>query len=515
MSLSAICATAGIVWLAFADVGVALPQIADEFTGDFSTLQWANNAYSLVAGSLVIAAGRFGDLFGRRLMLQLGTVVLVCFSVLAALSPGAGWLMLSRALMGVGAALILPASLALIPPEFSGRAEITAFGIWQAVAWGGVAAGPAIGGIVTDGLGWRWLFWINVPLTAITFAVVRATTPESRDTQVSRSVDWPGVAAIGLAAFGLLYALTEGPSVGWGDPVVVGLLAATVVLSLVWYQVERHVREPLVDLNLFKLRPYNGALAANLAMNVAFAGLSFLLVLWLQNVRGYSAMEAGLLMLPATAGVFAGIPLGARADARRGGRAPVVAGLLVASAGLFVLGSLDIATPLWLLAVALSIIGFGLGMLSAPVANTAVGEVPLDLAGTAAGVFKMSSMLGGALGVAVLSGLARQLAHRNSVGVIQSSGLRPQEISQARDALVNSSSFQQAIDSLPPDLRRTVVRAVSEAFTLGVADAMVATGVLTLAATAVVAFVWPRRRRRVRRTRSSPAEEPGENPPNG
>ncbi|MFI0502533.1 MFS transporter [Streptomyces albogriseolus] len=493
ISLFAICTSAGMVWLAFGDLGVAIPQIADEFSGNLSSLQWANNAFSLVTGALVITAGKFGDLFGRRRMLQVGTVLLAAFSVPAALAPDIGWLVLSRGLMGIGAALILPASLALIPPEFSGKAETTAFSIWQAVAWGGLSVGPALSGVITDGLGWRWLFWINLPLAAIVLVVVRVTTPESRDEKAGHTIDWLGLTSIVLAVFALLYALTEGPSLGWGSPLIVALFVATVVLSVVWWFVERHVSQPLVDLKLFKIRAYNGALAANLTMNFTFAGMSFLLVLWLENARGYSAVESGVLMLPATLGVFLFIPLGGRLAIRRGGRLPAVVGLVVASAGLTLLGSLGTRSSTEYLAVALIVIGLGLGLVSTPVANTTVGEVPIDLAGTAAGVFKMSSMLGGALGVAVLTAVARELTTRDAAAVVEASGLTQADISQVRQALVNSASFREAIASLPPDLGRTVQQAAVSAFSSGVADTMAVTAVLTFVGTAAVFLLWPRR----------------------
>ncbi|MEV5480074.1 MULTISPECIES: MFS transporter [Streptomyces] len=495
VSLAAICTAAGMVWLAFGDLGVAIPQIANEYSTSLSNLQWVNNAFSLVTGALVIALGKFGDLFGRRRMLQLGVLLLALFSVPAALAPDVGWLVIGRALMGVGAALILPASLALIPPEFSGKAETVAFGVWQAVAWGGLSIGPALSGVITVGLGWRWLFWINLPLAALTFVVVQATTPESRDEKATRTIDWLGLVAIVLAAFALLYALTEGPSVGWGDPLIVALFVATVALSVGWWFIERRAAEPLVDLRLFRIRAYNGALTANLTMNFTFAGLSFLLVLWLENARGYSAVEAGVLMLPATVGVFLCIPLGGRLDNRWGGRLPSVVGLVVASAGLFILGFLGTRSSTAYLAVALIVIGLGLGLVSTPVANTAVGEVPIELAGAAAGVFKMSSMLGGALGVAVLTAIARAFTTQEAAGVVEASGLTQAQISQVRQALVNSSSFREAIASLPTDLRHTVMQAAIEAFSSGVADTMAITAFLALAATVVVYFLWPRRRK--------------------
>lgn len=495
VSLAAICAAAGMVWLTFADLGVAIPTIADDLNADLGALQWANNAFSLVTGALVIAAGKFGDVFGRRRMLLLGVVLLAGFSGVAALAHDMTLLVVGRGLMGVGAALILPATLALIPPQFSGRAQLTAFGIWQAVAWGGQAIGPAIGGIITDSLGWEWLFWLNVPLALGAFLVIRALTPESRDPNASSRVDWLGVATIGLAVFSLLYALTDGPSVGWGDALVLALFAAAVLLGIAWCAIELRVRDPLVDFRLFSLRPFDGALTANLTMNLAFAGLSYLLVLWLQNARGYNAVEAGLLMLPSTVGIFLFIPLGGRLHEKVGARVPVLVGLVVMSAGLLLLASLSVDSSLWLMAVALVVVGLGLGLLSTPISSTAVGDVPIDLAGTAAGVFKMSSMVGGALGVALLTALGRGFSVNEWRGAAEAAGLSADQIDAAERALVNSDSFRAAIDSLPARLQEQVTAAVVNAFSAGVADAMVATGVISLAATIAVVFLWPRRRR--------------------
>lgn len=491
VSLAGTCTAAGLVWLAFADQGVAIPTIADELHADLSSLQWANNAFSLVTGALVIAAGKFGDVFGRRRMLLIGVALFAGFSVIGATADDVTTLIIGRGLMGVGAALILPASLAVIPPQFRGKAQLTAFGIWQAVAWGGQAIGPAIGGIITDGPGWPWLFWINIPLGLFAYLVVARFTPESRDADASSAVDWPGLITIGLSVFALLYALTDGPNKGWTDPLILGLLLAAVVLALVWYQIEKRTPEPLVDLRLFRIRPYDGALTANLTMNLAFAGISYLLVLWLQNARGYSALEAGMLMLPSTLGIFAFIPLGGRMASRRGGRLPVLIGLVVMAVGLLILGTLTVDSTLVLLAVGLVVVGLGLGLLSTPISKTAVGDAPQELAGTAAGVFKMSSMVGGALGVAVLTAIARSATRGDADSAATAAGMTPDQVDQAHRALVDSSSFTDALASLPADLARKVTDAAIHAFTDGVAHTMIATGVLALAATVAVAFLWP------------------------
>jgi EmrB/QacA subfamily drug resistance transporter len=498
ISLAGICTAAGLVWLAFADFSVAIPTIADDLGADLSGLQWANNAFSLVTGAFVIAAGKFSDVFGRRRVLQLGILLFAGFSVVGAVAQGQTLLVLGRGLMGVGAALILPATLALIPPQFSGKAQLTAFGVWQAVAWGGQAVGPSIGGIVTEVLGWQWLFWLNLPLGVGAYVVVRATTPESSDPSASRRVDWLGLVTIGLSVFFLLYALTDGPNSGYGDPIVVGSFVAAVLLAVGWYVIEQRVQEPLVDLRLFSSRPYDGALTANLTMNLVFAGLSFLLVLWLQNVRGYDPIEAGLLLLPATLGIFLFIPLGGKLSFERGDRLPVLAGLVILSSGTFVLARLSTDSALWVMALALVVVGLGLGLLSTPISSTAVGDVRGELAGTAAGVFKMSSMLGGALGVALLTALARGFGQSEALDAAHEAGMTDAQIDQAQRALVASSSFEEAVRSLPGDAQAIFVEAAKAAFTSGIADTFVATGFIALAATAVVAAVWPRPRGKAR-----------------
>ena len=275
------------------------------------------------------------------------------------------------------------------------------------------AVGPAIGGVITDTLGWEYLFWLNLPLAAVAVILTRVATPESKVAGMSRTIDWAGLVTI-----------------------------------------ERRVAAPLVDLRLFALRAYDAALTANLTMNLAFAGLSYLLVLWLQNVRGFDAVEAGLLMLPATVGIFAFIPLGGRWQKRSGGRSPVLVGLLVMSAGLGILGFLSGDSGLWLMAVALVVIGLGLGLLSTPISDTTVGQVPAELAGAAAGVFKMSSMVGGALGVAVLAAFARGFVEDDVSAATKAAQMDGDDIDQAHRALVNSSSFQDALSSLPAELRQ-------------------------------------------------------------
>ena len=495
-SLAALCTAAGLVWLAFADLGVAVPTIGDDLGGDLSQLSWANNAFSLVTGALVIAAGRFGDLFGRRRMLELGVVLFGVFSIVAAVAPSVGVLIAGRGLMGIGAALILPATLALIPPQFEGRDQAFAFAAWGAVAWVGQAAGPALGGAITDALGWRWLFWLVLPVAALTVVALRLTTPESTDPNASRKIDVPGILTIGAAAFALLFALTEGPDAGFTDPLVLGLIVASVLLTALWVWIEHRSSSPLVDLHIFVRRAFDGALVANLTMNLAFAGASFLLVLYLEQVRGYSALDAGLLLLPSTVTILAFNVVGARMVTRTGSRTPVLIGLLVMAAGAAIFGLISRDSSYWVLAVGLLVFGAGVGLLSTPVADVSVGGAPPELAGESAGVFKMSSMLGGALGVALLVAVQRGLSDAEVARDAQAAGLSDAQVDKLQAALVNSDAAKQVLNSVPPDQRTQLLEAGKDVVADATAGAMWVTAALGIVATVIVVFLWPRRERR-------------------
>jgi MFS family permease len=448
VALAGICAAAGLVWLAFADLGVALPTISTEPHVTMTDLQWANNAFSLACGALVLAAGRFTDLYGRRRILLLGVAVFGAFSLLTAFLSGLGGLVLGRALMGVGAAMILPATLALIPPMFPRAEQPRAFGAWMAVAWVGQAAGPAVGGALTSLLGWRSLFWTAALVAAVAYVVIRRYTPESRDENAPRGIDVIGLATSAGAAFCLLFALTEGQSTGFGDPLILTLLGAAVVLAVLFVVAERRLRNPLVDLRLFRARDFDGALTANLVMNVVFAGISFLLALYLQDVRGYSAIEAGLLLFPSTLTILAFNPTGGRLAQRRGARTP----------------------------------GAGLGLLSIPVSDTA------------SGLFKMSSMLGGAFGVALLAAVAKALGTREATAEAQAAGLTQAQMDQLANALTGSDAAGSVLDQLPAATRDAVVAAYRQAEVVGAAGAVKLAGVLALLSVPVLLWLWPRRR---------------------
>jgi EmrB/QacA subfamily drug resistance transporter len=495
-SLAGICAAAALVWFSASGLPVALPTIAKEFGTSVTTLQWANIAFTLVTGSLVIAGGRLGDLLGRRRTLVTGTVVFALASVVAAGAPDPAVIIIGRAVMGVGAALILPMTLALIPPQFPRSEQPRALGVWSAVAWGGQASGPAFAGLLTQTIGWRWIFWINLPIAAVTLLVVRAATAESRDENAPPGIDLAGVATVGGAAFALLYALTAGQTRGFSDPLVLALFAAAVVLAVLFVLVELRVANPLVDLSLFRRRPFDAALSADLAMNLTFSGTTFLLALYLQDVGGYGPVTAGLLLLPSTVTLLVFLPAGVRLERRTDARLPMLIGLGVISVASVLLGFL---VPDWnylLVAGTLLLSGIGFGLMSTPVSDAAVGQasgVPEPLAGMASGVFKMSSMLGSSVGVALFATFTRLFATNTAVDQARAAGLSDQQITTLRDALVDSKLAQRILSSLSPAVRERVTDAAREAFTSGVATTIKATALVALVAAGLVMVLWPRR----------------------
>ncbi|MFF2045413.1 MFS transporter [Kitasatospora sp. NPDC058170] len=497
-AMAGMCVAAGMVWLSFADFGVAVPTIADELSVSLPALQWANNAFSLSTGALVLAAGRLGDIFGRRRMLEIGLVVMGLVSVPAAFTPGVEGMIAGRALMGVGAALILPATLALIPPMFPVEEQPRAFGAWMAVAWVGQAAGPAVGGLLTGLLGWRSIFWINAPVALVGLWLVRRAAVESTDPNATRHIDLVGLVISAAAAFCLLYGCTAGQEDGFTDPVIIALLVGSVVLAALFVLVERRVADPLLDLRLFSSRPFSGALVANSVMNIVFAGVSFLLTLYLQEVRGYGPVAAGLLLLPSTATILLLNPVGGRVAARRGARLPVVLGLYLLGIGTLVAAVLGTSYHYAVLAVGLLVLGAGLGLMSIPLSDTAVAGPPEELAGAASGMFKVTSMLGGAFGVAVTVAVQQAVETNQAVSRARAAGLSEADAQELGNAVTDSKLADQILASVDQSTADAITAAYQEVQAVGTGRAVGLAGLVAVAAAVVLPLVW----RQARRTRA-------------
>lgn len=451
-SLAAISALTCLVWVAASAITIALPAVARDLSGTMDTLQWAVNGF-LLAGSLIIVGGRLADVFGRRLLLMLGAFVLVGGSVVSALASSALLLIVGRVVQGVGAAMILPAALATVVVSFSGRQRQTAIGLWIAACWGSQALGPVVGGAVLEVGSWRLLFWVMVPLVLAAAAWIWWTTPETKVPGLSRRIDIAG-AILGVSSVALLsYALVafnDVPHTVFGV-----LLGGAVVLAVLFVLVERKVASPLVVLSIFSIRRFNGAVGANLLVNVVFAAVLFLMALYLQVVEGYGPFIAGALLLPATVPILLVNPIGARLHARFGPAVPTVSGMVFLAAGIAGLMLLDGSYTSVVLPFLL--IGVGVGLQITACADAAVEDTGEAGEGVASGLFKASSMVGGSLGVA-LTTVVFQVSAAADVSASEPE-LGPQDVSDVLGVLTGALDAAQ-LPSLLGERAQQVVLAI-------------------------------------------------------
>lgn len=492
-ALISLCTAATLVWLAFSNLGVALPTIANELNVNLTDMQWANNALSIACGTLLLAGGRLTDLYGHRKMLLLGLLIFGVAALATAFAPNLAGLVAGRAVMGVGSALILPATLAMIPALFERAEQPPAFAAWAAATWAGQAIGPAVGGTLTTLLGWRSLFWLTAPVVLVLYVVTKRNAPEAQ--QGRGRIDLIGLVTGAGAVLCLLFALTEGQQAGFNDPLIIALFGATVVFAAAFVLVELRITDPLVDLRLFRTRSFDGALIVNLTMNMSFAGTLFVLSLYLQDVRGYSAFVAGLLLVPAAGTILVFNSVGARVVTRHDARSPSVWGLVLVGVGCFAISALLPSLSVVAVIVGLLIIGVGLGLLSVPVADTIVGGPPPALAGTASGVYKTSSMLGGALGVVLLTAATTRFGRAEAAPVSTAAGLTENESNQVVNALTNSQTANAILDKLPANERSLVIDAYHQAFSDGVSTALLLGGVIAVIGAVLAGWIWPRHRK--------------------
>jgi EmrB/QacA subfamily drug resistance transporter len=404
-----VCLAQFMVILDATIVNVALPSIQADLDMSESDLQWIVNAYTLLFGGFLLLGGRAGDLIGRKRVFLAGVVVFSTASLLCALAPNEKWLILSRGLQGLGAALVSPAALSIVIATFAeGRERAKAMGVWAAIAVGGGAVGLLLGGILTDALSWPWIFFVNVPIGVATFVVSLRLVPESKDEHQHKSFDLAGAVSVTAGLIALVYGIVRSSDSGWTSAEVLGFLAVAAVLLSGFLLIERRSVEPLVRLSIFSVRTVRGA---NVAMLVVAAGLFamfFFNTLYLQRVLGYSALEAGLAFLPFTAGIIIGSGISQKLVPAFGAREVPVIGIALAVLGLLLFLRLTPGDTSYVvdLLPGIMLMSVGMGLVFVPVTLIATSGVPTDDAGLASGLFNTSQQVGGALGLALLSTLA-------------------------------------------------------------------------------------------------------------
>lgn len=400
--LAICCTSLLIISLDVTIVNVALPAMAADLDAPVSGLQWIIDAYLLVLASLLVLAGSTADRIGRRRVFQTGLALFTIGSLLCSLATSLEWLIAFRTIQAVGGSMLNPVAMSIITNTFTeSRERARAIGVWGAVTGFSMALGPLAGGLLVHSYGWPSIFWINVPVGIAGFLLAWRFIPESR-AEHPRRPDPIGQ----LLVFTLLAALTsgiiEGPSTGWSSPLIIGCfaLAATALAALLWWEPRRE--EPLIELRLFRSAPFTGATLIAICAFASLGGFLFLNTLYLQQVRGLSALQAGLYTLPMALMTIIASPLSGRLVGTRGTRLPLRISGTAMAVGILPLIGAGPSTPTWQLLAGYLLFGFGFGMVNTPITNTAVSGMPRARAGVAAAIASTSRQVGSALGVAVI-----------------------------------------------------------------------------------------------------------------
>jgi EmrB/QacA subfamily drug resistance transporter len=407
-TLGAVCVAVFMLLLDITIVNVALPDIAKALHSSFTDLQWVIDAYALSLAALLLTAGSLADRLGRRAIFTVGLGIFSGASLLCGLAGSPTFLNLARALQGIGGAAMFATSLALLASVFQGRERGTAFGIWGATVGAAVAVGPLAGGVLTEGIGWESIFFVNVPIGIAAILVTRRKVRESRDPH-ARRVDWGGLVTFSAGLFLLIFALVRGNAEGWGSTLIAGFLIGSAVLLVAFVVIESRVAQPMLDLTLFRNPSFAGASVAAFAISASMFSLFLYLTLYLQNSLGFSPLEAGVRFLPVSLVSFVVAPIAGRLSARLPVRGLIGAGLMIVGAGLVLMHGLT-ASSGWIdLLPGFVVAGIGVGLVNPPLASTAVAVVDPRRSGMASGINNTFRQVGIATGTAAYGALFQHL----------------------------------------------------------------------------------------------------------
>lgn len=395
-------------------VNVALPDIQHGLRASFSDLQWVVDAYALTLSALLLTAGSLADLFGRRLLFTVGLSVFSAGSLLCGLSTSPLFLIVSRSAQGIGGAVMFSTALALLAHAFRGRERGVAFGVWGAVTGFAVAVGPVVGGLITSGIGWRWIFLVNVPIGAAGIAITFSQVEESKE-QSARRPDWPGFVCFTAGAVSLVYALIRANETSWTNAGVLACFAGAAVLMTAFVAAERLGRHPMFDLSLFRVPTFSGGAIAAFGMAASIFSLLLYVVLYLQDDLGYSALGSGLRLLILSGASLATAFAAGRLSAHMPVRWLIGPGLALIGVGLLLMAGLRSSSSWTHLILGFVLGGLGIGMVNPPLASTAVGVVEPHRAGMAAGINNTFRQLGIATGIAALGSIFATKARHDLV----------------------------------------------------------------------------------------------------
>jgi EmrB/QacA subfamily drug resistance transporter len=392
-------------------VSLALPTIQHDLDASFTQLEWVVNAYTLVFAVVLLTGGKLADLLGRRRVFVVGLVVFTASSLACGLAGSGGALISARAVQGVGAALMLPATLSIITATFTAKERGIAIGIWAAISGAALAIGPMIGGVLVQHAGWEWIFYINIPVGVIGILATFRLVEESRDTSAERRLDLPGLVTSALGIFALNYALIQGNSYGWGSGRIVGSFVVSAVSLLAFVVLELRQRVPMFDFALFRNRTFAAANVNGLLMFIGLFTYILYFSIFLQTVIGYSAVQAGATFLVSSAAILLFAPAAGGITAKVGPRLPMSGGMALYGVSMLAMSRLDEGAGFWNIAPWLFVGGAGFGLIVAPMTEAILESVDVAKAGVASGVMQVFRQLGGALGVAIMGAILSAKLH--------------------------------------------------------------------------------------------------------
>ena len=477
-TLVAVCLGTFMLLLDVTIVNVALPAIQQALNSSFSDLQWIVDAYALTLAAFLLTAGSLADMYGRRLMYLIGLVVFTLASALCGFAASTLMLQLSRALQGAGGAIMFAVSLALLADAFRGKDRGVAFGVWGAVTGLAVAIGPLLGGLLTTGLSWRWIFFVNAPIGIVAVIISVFKVAESRAPHASRP-DWAGFSLFTIALSSLVYGLIESNQRSFTNSLVLGCFAAAAVLLVAFVVVELRSTSPMFDLSLFRLPTFSGGSVAAFGLSASIFAMLLYLVLYIQDVLGYSALATGVRLMFISGGILLTSTVAGRLTSHVPIRLLIGPGLIIVGIGLLLMRGLNAGSSWTHLIPGMIVGGIGVGLVNPPLASTAVGVVPPQRAGMASGINSTFRQVGIATGIALLGALFSNqvrndvLARVSAVPGLARSGPRIA-------AAVQSGEIGPVIAKLPRPARQAVGTITRTAFTTGLNRILLVAAIIAL-----------------------------------
>ena len=489
-TLVAVCVGVFILLLDITIVNVALPDIQQELDATLPDLQWVIDAYALSLAALLLTAGSLADLFGRKRLFVIGTAVFMVGSIACGVAQDVTFLQLARAFQGIGGAAMFATALALIASAFRGKDRGTAFGAFGATTGVAVAIGPVLGGVLTSGISWRWIFFVNIPICVIAIGIGITRVRESHDPRAGRP-DWIGFVVFSLALGSLVYGLIRAGQESWSDQRVVVCLVAAVVLLVVFVVSQLVQRDPMFDLGLLRKPTFTGGLIAAFAISASMFSLLTYLVLYVQNVLGYSPIGSGLRFLFLSGTSFLAASTAGRLTARVPTKWLIAPGFVILGVGLLLITGIEPDSRWTHLIPGLLVCGVGIGMINTPLASTAVGVVPVERSGMASGINSTFRQVGVATGIAALGSIFSHLIANDVTRGLAGTPVAGQS-ARIADA-ITGGQLQAVLAQAPADSRGQLESLARSSFVDALNEITLIGAVIAFAA-AAVCFVLIRQR---------------------